>query len=107
MSKLRMHDDSRFHINVKAITLFFIGHGHFGIISHPGLKNLTASSWVSSIYNNNNNNSSNDVIIKSIIKAKSMYFLLLPDLSQKQMVLLERKTNVFYFLIKIPNLNLY
>ena len=56
--------------------------------------------------NNNNNNNNNNVIIKSIKNAKSKYFLL-PGLSQKQMGLLKRKKNVSYFLIKIPNLNLY
>ena len=57
--------------------------------------------------NNNDNNNSNDVIvIKSIKNAESKDFLL-PDLSQKGMVLLKRKKIVFYFLIKIPNLNLY
>ena len=44
--------------------------------------------------------------MKSIKNAKSKYFLL-PDLSRKRMGLLKRKKNVFYFLLKIPNLNLY
>ena len=56
--------------------------------------------------NNNKNNNNNDVKIKF---SKSKYFLL-PALSWKQMGLpkkKEKKRNVFYFFIKIPNLNVY
>ena len=56
--------------------------------------------------NNNNNDNSNAVLIKSTKYAKSKYFLL-PDVPRKRMGLLKRKKNVFYLLIKIPNLNLY
>ena len=44
--------------------------------------------------------------MKLIKNAKSKYFLL-PGMSRKRMVLLKRKKNVFYFLIKVPNLSLY
>ena len=56
------------------------------------------------INNNNNNDNSNAVLIKSTKYAKSKYFLL-PDVPRKRMGLLKRKKNVFYLLIKIPNLN--
>ena len=52
---------------------------------------------------------SNHVVTKLIENPKSKYFFL-PGLSRKQMGLLKRKKemfNVFYFLIKIPNLSLY
>ena len=44
-------------------------------------------------------------MIKSIKNAKSKYFLLLPDLSQKRMGLLKKKKNVSHFLITIKTVN--
>ena len=56
--------------------------------------------------NNNNNNNSNDVTMRVIKNAKSKFFVtwLVTEtngLAQK------KKKSVFYFLLKVPNLNLY
>ena len=59
-ARLWIHNDARFHINVKVIPLFFHGKcAHFGIIWHLGLKNLLASPWATSIHNNIYNNDEN------------------------------------------------
>ena len=60
--------------------------------------------------NSSNNNDNSDVIIKLVKNAKSKYFLL-PGLSQNRMDLFKikkkKRKSAFYFLIKVPNLNLY
>ena len=48
-ARLWIHNDSRFHINVKVIPVFHGTCTHFGIW-HLGLKNLTAFPWASSIH---------------------------------------------------------
>ena len=59
--RLWIHNDSRFYINVKVIPLLFYGTcADFGIIWHLWLKNLTASTWASSIHNNSNNNNNDN-----------------------------------------------
>ena len=59
-ARLRIHNDSRFHINVKVIPLFFMGHvpilAEYGIL---GWKTSRLLPWASSIHNNNNNNNNN------------------------------------------------